>query len=104
MDKNFIKDRVYYIRNIHKISARNLSLELGMSSEYINQLESGRLTPSLDFLINFCEYFNMPVSDFFDETKKYPLEFQKILNELNKMSQEEVDLVYNLVKKINDNK
>ena len=44
MDKEFIRNRVYKIRTNQNISARNLSLELGMSSEYINQLEGGKLT------------------------------------------------------------
>ena len=51
MEKDFIRNRVYQLRTSHNISARNLSLELGMSSEYINQLEGGKLNPSIDFLI-----------------------------------------------------
>lgn len=104
MEKNYIKNRVYYIRMAHKISARNLSLELGMSTEYINQLESGRLVPSLDFLINFCEYFGMTLGEFFDEGTAYPLETKKIVEELNKMTSEEIDLIYNLLLTINNKK
>lgn len=101
MDKDFIKERVYYIRNSKKISARNLSLELGMSSEYINQLESGRLTPSLDFILNFCDYFNISPSEFFDEETKYPIETKKIIEELNNLSQEDVTLILDLLKLVN---
>lgn len=104
MEKDYIKNRVYYIRMAHKISARSLSLELGMSTEYINQLESGRLVPSLDFLINFCEYFQMTLGEFFDEGTLYPLETKKIVEELNKMTPEEIDLVYNLLLTINNKK
>lgn len=104
MNKNFIKERINYIRTSNKISARNLSLELGMSSEYINQLESGRLTPSVDFLINFCEYFNIKLSDFFDDEQKYPLEYQKLITNLNKLKKEEVEAVINIVDVIVKNK
>lgn len=104
MEKEFIKNRVYQIRNANKISARSLSLELGMSSEYINQLESGRLMPSLDFLINFCDYFNLSLSDFFDTEVKYTIETKQIINELNKLSKDEVTLVYNLIHTIGKNK
>lgn len=103
MEKDFIRNRVYFIRNAHKISARSLSLELGMSTEYINQLESGRLTPSLDFLISFCDYFNISLSTFFDENIKYPVETKNIISELNKLSQEETNNVYSLLKMINKN-
>jgi len=101
VEKDFIKERVYYIRNSKKISARNLSLELGMSSEYINQLESGRLTPSLDFILNFCDYFNISPSEFFDAETKYPIETKKIIEELNNLSQEDVTLILDLLKLVN---
>ena len=72
-----------------------------MSSEYINQLESGRLTPSIEFLISFCEYFDISLSEFFDDEMKFPFEYKKIIEELNKMNKDEVDLVYNLILKMN---
>lgn len=75
-----------------------------MSSEYINQLETGRLTPSVDFLINFCEYFNIKLSEFFDEGQKYPLEYQKLITSLNKLKKEEVEVVMNVVNIIVKNK
>jgi len=93
MDKNFIKERINYIRTTNKISARNLSLELGMSSEYVNQLEGGRLTPSIDFIINFCDYFKISLSEFFDEGKKYPLEYKGLIENLNKLSKEELEVI-----------
>lgn len=104
MEKDFIRNRVYQIRSANKISARSLSLELGMSSEYINQLESGRLTPSLDFLISFCDYFNLTLSSFFDTEIKYSIETKQIIKELNKLTKEEIDLIYNLLQTISKNK
>ena len=91
MDKEFIKNRVYSIRSSHNISARSLSLELGMSSEYVNQLEMGRMNPSLEFLINFCDYFHLTLSEFFDEGNNYPVEVKNILSILNHFSKEQVE-------------
>lgn len=104
MEKEFIRNRVYEIRTSKKVSARSLSLELGMSSEYINQLESGRLMPSLDFLINFCDYFNLTLSNFFDNDIKYPTETNQLITEINKLSKEEFSLIFDLIKTINKNK
>ena len=59
MDKNFIKERYAKIRLAHNISARKLSLELGQSTEYINQIENGKNMPSVEGLMNFCNYFNI---------------------------------------------
>lgn len=104
MDKEFIKERVSTIRNSKNISARSLSLNLGMSSEYVNQVENGRLMPSLDFIMNFCDYFNISVAEFFDETIKNPKKYQDLIQELNKMSQPELQQIIDLTKLINKNK
>ena len=75
-----------------------------MSSEYINQLESGRLTPSVDFIINFCDYFKIALSEFFDEGKKYPLEYKELFENLNKLSKEELKVISDVAQMLAKNK
>lgn len=104
MDKEFIKERVATIRNSKNISARSLSLNLGMSSEYVNQVENGRLMPSLDFIMNFCDYFNISISEFFDENIRYPNQYKDLIKELNKLSQPELQQIVDLVKLITNKK
>ena len=104
MDKKFIQLRYATIRNAHKISARKLSFELGQSSEYINQIENGNNMPSMENLLNFCDYFNITPAEFFDESMKYPIEYKDIIKELNKMDNLECSLVLSLLKVINQNK
>jgi len=104
MDKEFIRNRIYTIRNENNISARNLSLELGMSSEYINQLEGGRLNPSVDFLVSFCNYFNLSLSEFFDTNTKYPTRLKELVEQLNKLNNEELDIIFKLVNYLDSKK
>lgn len=104
MNKDFIRNRIYSIRNANNISARNLSLELGMSSEYVNQLEGGRLNPSIDFLINFCNHFDLSLSDFFDTKINYPTKLKELITELNKLNDEELGLIYELTRYFNSKK
>lgn len=104
MNKEFIRNRIYSIRNANNISARNLSLELGMSSEYVNQLEGGRLNPSIDFLVNFCNYFNLSLSDFFDTKTNYPTKLKELIAELNKLNDEELDLIFKFATYLNSKK
>lgn len=104
MDKAFVTRRYAVIRNAHKISARKLSFELGQSSEYINQIENGKSMPSVENLINFCEYFNITLGEFFNEEFSYPVEFNAIIRELNKMDTLELQVVTDLLKMINSNK
>lgn len=100
MDNNFIKERIRYYRLKNKYSARNLSLEIGMCSEYINQVETGRLNPSLDFIMNFCDFFKISLSEFFNENNKYPYETEKVASLLNKLPENKIDLVLNLIKEL----
>lgn len=104
MDKMFIKERYANIRNAHNISARKLSMELGQSSEYINQIETGKNMPSVEGLINFCEYFNITLTEFFNEELKYPIQYKDIIEELNKLDALELEQIINLIKLINSKK
>ncbi len=104
MDKEFIRNRVYKIRTAKNISARNLSLELGMSSEYINQLESGKLTPSIDILINFCSYFDITLSEFFDANNNYPTQLKPLIESLSKLDSEQFDIISKLILMITNKK
>ena len=102
MDKKYVGDRYAKIRLAHGISGRKLSRELGQSTEYINQIENGRSMPSLEGLLNFCEYFNISVGEFFEDKFVYPVQYEKIISELNKMDALALDTVYALLKLINE--
>lgn len=102
--KDFIKNRISQIRTSKNISARSLSLDLGMSSEYINQIENGRLNPSLDFLLNFCQYFKISIGEFFDENNSFPIEYQSLIKELNKLTKDELEHIAELVNILNSYK
>ena len=104
MDKKFIGDRYAKIRLAHGISGRRLSLELGRSTEYINQIENGRNLPSLEGLLNFCDYFHMSVGEFFEKDFAYPVQYDKIIKKLHKMDEVGLEVVYELLRLINSNK
>ena len=104
MEKTFIQHRYAAIRNAHKISARKLSFALGQSSEYINQIENGNNMPSLENLLNFCDYFHITPAEFFDDSMNYPIQYKEIIKELNKLDSMDCELVLNLLKVINRKK
>ncbi len=104
MDRKFVQTRIARIRNAHKISARKLSLELGQSTEYINQIENGKALPSLEGLFNICDYFDISLGEFFEENYNFPVEYGQIIGELNKMDSLAVNQIYELLKLINTNK
>lgn len=104
MDKQFIQNRYAVIRLAHNLSARKLSLELGQSTEYINQIESGKSMPSLEGLFNFCDYFQISLGEFFEQDFRYPVEYKKIIQELNKLDALALTQIYQLLLLINANK
>lgn len=102
--KKFICNRFAVIRNAHNISARKLSIEMGQSTEYVNQIENGRKMPSLEGLFNFCDYFKITIGEFFDSTQTYPVQYKEIISNLNKLDNEELEHVAKNIEYIARNK
>ena len=65
MEINEIIDRISYVRNYANLSARELSFRLGMSPQYVAQIENGRITLSVEKLLQILEICNFPIERFF---------------------------------------
>ena len=83
MDEKFIKQRIAKLRTDKNISARELSLQLGQSTGYINTIENGKSLPSMRMFLYICEYFKITPQEFFDEYAEHPKLIQDILTESN---------------------
>lgn len=103
-DKTFVAERFARIRMAKNISARALSEKLGQSSQYINQIENGRKMPSLEGLYNFCEYFNISLSDFFNNAYEYPIQYRELFSSLNELDTEELKEITAVIRRISMNK
>jgi len=63
-----IKDvlsRIGYVRNKANLSAREVSLRMGMSPQYVAQLESGRIVLTVEKLLQILEICEFPIERFF---------------------------------------
>ena len=65
MDIREILSRVGYVRNKAKLSAREVSLRMGMSPQYVAQLESGRIVLTIEKLLQILEICEFPIESFF---------------------------------------
>lgn len=72
MLQEYVAKRVSILRTEKGISARDMSLSLGMSENYVNSVENGKLSPSLEVLEYICEYLQISFKDFFDDEKTAP--------------------------------
>ena len=79
-----IKDvltRIGYVRNSANLSAREVSLRMGMSPQYVAQLESGRIVLTVEKLLQILEICDFPIERFFSEN----INDYKIDNELKEL-------------------
>lgn len=65
MEVKDILARIGSVRNSANLSAREVSLRMGMSHQYITHIESGRINLTIDKLIQILEICNYPIEKFF---------------------------------------
>ena len=64
MTINEILTRLGFVRNSANLSARELSLRIGMSPQYIAQVERGRIVLTMEKLLQILEVCNFPIERF----------------------------------------
>lgn len=64
--EDFIK-RLTELRLNKDVSAREMSLSLGMSENYINGMENGVGLPNMTTFLIICDYFGITPGEFFDD-------------------------------------
>lgn len=65
MDIKEILLRIGFVRNHANLSARELSQRMGMSPQYVAQLESGRIVLTVEKLLQILEICEFPIDRFF---------------------------------------
>lgn len=65
MEIKEILSRIGYVRNKANLSAREVSLRMGMSPQYVAQLESGRIVLTVEKLLQILEICQFPIERFF---------------------------------------
>lgn len=62
----FIQERIARLITDKNISARDMSLSLGQSESYINNIENKRALPSMQMFLYICEFLEVEPSEFFN--------------------------------------
>lgn len=89
--------RLAVLRTKAGVSARDMSLSIGQNPGYINDIESGKATPSLAGIMYICDYFKITPSEFFDIDSTNPLKLKPIIEKLRFLNDKQLDTVSNLV-------
>lgn len=94
----FLQNRIAELRAKRSVSARDMSLSIGQSENYINVIENKRALPSMSVFFYICNYFGISPKEFFDEENNNPILMQDIINELKTLNDEQLSSIYTLIK------
>ena len=100
MDKNMFIKRLVELRMQKGVSARDMSLTLGQSPSYINNIENGINLPSMTVFFYICDYFGITPKEFFDVELKNPSKSQELMRLSKNLSGDQLDLVMDIVKNL----
>ena len=100
MNKQGFAQRLAELRLSKGVSARDMSLSLGQSAGYINNIENGINLPSMTVFFYICDYLEISPKDFFDVDSNNPTKAHKLLDLCNGLSDSQLDNLISLVKDI----
>lgn len=98
LSKKEIIDRIGYFRNLRKISAYKLGLELGHSKTYFYRIESGEIQLTLDMLLDVLDILQVTTTEFFCPTLKE--DDRVLLDMISNLSSESKQTILDLIKKL----
>ena len=69
IDETFIAERIDELRIRKGVSEYKMSLDMGHSKNYIQNIRTKRSSPSLSEFFNICNYLETTPTDFFNNKK-----------------------------------
>ena len=100
IDANFISDRIAKLRAEKNISARDMSLSLGQSQRYINNIENKKALPSMQMFLYICEFLSIEPKDFFDEDVTSPSALNEAMTTFKSLSPKQLELLIAFAKEM----
>lgn len=91
MDQERFIKRLVQLRMNKGVSARDMSLSIGQSQSYINNIENGINYPSMGTFFYLCDYLGVTPKEFFDLDAANPAKEQKLLEAARNLSDEHLD-------------
>lgn len=98
MEQKEFSLRLAQLRTAKGVSARDMSLSIGYSENYINGVENGVNFPSMTVFFYICEYLNISPKEFFDTDSKNPTKENELLEAVKGLSTEQLDTLITLAK------
>lgn len=90
--------RLTQLRMNKGISARDMSLSIGQSPNYIRGIEAGENYPSMATFFYICDYLEITPGEFFDTDSTNPTKASKLLELAKSLPDDQLDLLIALTK------
>ena len=104
MYEEFFSLRLAELRMQKGVSARDMSLSIGQSENYINKIENRKSLPSMHAFFFICEYLGVTPAQFFDKDNQNPALLYDALSEIRKLDEASLAHIMGLAKEINAHK
>lgn len=91
MQKEEFTKRLVALRLNKGVSARDMSLSIGQSAGYINNIENGINLPSMRTFFYICDYFGITPKEFFDIDTVNPTKASELQSAAKSLNNEQLD-------------
>lgn len=98
MEKEEFIKRLVNLRMNKGVSARDMSLSLGQSPSYINNIENGVNFPSMTVFFYICDYFDISPREFFDVEETNPTRTRELIEAVKGLENEQLYILIALAK------
>ena len=100
MEREDFCKRMTQLRMNKGVSARDMSLSIGQSPNYIIGIESGKNYPSMESFFYICDYFGITPKEFFDIESTNPSKTTELVEIIKSLPDEQLDLFIALGKAV----
>ncbi len=90
MQKEQFSNRLAKLRMQKGVSARDMSLSLGQSAGYVNNIENGINYPSMTVFFYICEYLGVSPKEFFDTETGNPVRVGELVEAVKGLNDEQL--------------
>jgi len=100
MDMAFVRQRITELRMKKGVSESKMSMDLGHSKSYIQNIASGKSAPSLQEFLYICEYLGVTPDAFFDLSAKEPILIQKAVEGMRSLKDADLLALISIIERL----
>lgn len=104
VDCEYLKKRIAELRAQKGVTEYKMSVALGRSKCYIRNITHGRALPSMKDFFAICDYLDVSPEEFFCTEIKNPTKINEILDEIRSFDDEDLELVFGVLRMLKRNK